>query len=690
MPTVPAVLFGISGVFQELPDAVVAIDLATKRIVSGNAAAERMFDLTPTEIVGSAFGALTLNQDSNEQIAQALGRLASPGNEDVTDRVSFLARRKDRDGLLVDATFSKFFGVTPNEPIAIAVMRPASVEPAPPEAAGLVPEIARVLLNTTDEDAALSEVARLVIPALADLCSIFILEPDLTVRQVTVAHRDSSIEQISRLIHSRYPPKISGARGTILTLLEGKPTIVNQTDDDFFAFVAPDERQRLLLRRLNIKSFMAVPLLARGHVLGAFTFSSSRPDRYRASDLSLAEALASVAALAVDGYRQHRAAQAALSQLNRAQQELAHNQKLRALGQMASGIAHDVNNSLSMILGLTELVLNRSTDFTDVEGPRGALLMIQKTAEDAGQTVRGLREFYRPVESDASMHSVDVSEIVEQAARLTRPRWRDQALARGVTIRVETYLADVPLLPGRDADLRQVMTNLIFNSVDAMSSGGIIVMRTRVDGEEIVVEVSDSGDGMTEEVRRHCLDPYFTTKGSNGSGLGLPMVMSIAERHGGRVSIDSALGVGTTVSMRLPFPRRVHQAGPVDGGGTTERDLKLLLIGFSGSLRDHISPALAGDGHNVVIADSGDAGVKLYSEGGYDAVLLDADVETSDASTVAVAIRAINPLVPIVLVESSLGAAGAPVSVSPPIDAVVVRPLTLRAVRRALAQVGLT
>ena len=269
MPTVPAVLFGISGVFQELPDAVVAIDLATKRIVSGNAAAERMFDLTPTEIVGSAFGALTLNQDSNEQIAQALGRLASPGNEDVTDRVSFLARRQDRDGLLVDATFSKFFGVTPNEPIAIAVMRPASVEPAPPEAAGLVPEIARVLLNTTDEDAALSEVARLVIPALADLCSIFILEPDLTVRQVAVAHRDSSIEQISRLIHSRYPPKISGARGTILTLLEGKPTIVNQTDDDFFAFVAPDERQRLLLRRLNIKSFMAVPLLARGHVLGA-------------------------------------------------------------------------------------------------------------------------------------------------------------------------------------------------------------------------------------------------------------------------------------------------------------------------------------------------------------------------------------------------------------------------------------
>ena len=680
----------LSGVFRELPDAVVAIDLATKRIVYGNTATERLFGLPSIEIVGQSIAALSQNRDGDERLFQALDRLAITDNDDAACRLAFLARQKDSDGLAVDVTLSKFFGASPIEPIAIAILRAAAVDPPSPETAGLLPEVARILLNATDGDTAISEVARLTIPGLADLCSVFILQEDLTVRQAAVAHRDPSVEQISRLIHSRYPPKISGARGVILTLLEGKPTIVNQTDDDFFMQIAPDERQRGLLRRLKIISFMAVPLLARGHVLGAFTFSSSRPNRYRPSDLSLAEGLASMTALAVDAYRQYRAAQAALSQLNRAQQELARNQKLRAMGQMASGIAHDVNNCLSMILGLTELLLNRGTDYTDVEGQRGALQMIQKTAEDAGQTVRGLREFYKPADKDESTRPIDVSEIVEQAARLTRPRWRDQALARGITIRVETYLADVPLILGNDGDLRQAMTNLIFNAVDALSGGGIIVIRTRVDGDQIVVEVSDTGDGMPEDVRRRAFEAYFTTKGADGSGLGLPMVAAIVDRHGGRVTIDSALGQGPNVSIRLPVPQRVHQVGPSDGGNAADRDLRLLLVGFTGLQKDHLSTALAGDGHNLVNTDSGDRGIEAFAAGGYDAVLLDADVELSSASAVAAEFRGINPFIPIILVESAQGESGAPVAVSPPIDAIVARPLTLRTVRRALTQVGLT
>ena len=274
-----------------------------------------------------------------------------------------------------------------------------------------------MLLNATDGDAAFADVARLMIPGLADLCSIFSIEEDLTVRQVAVAHRDPNIEQMSRLIHSRFPPQLSGARGLVRTLLDGKPSIVNQIDDEFLAASAPDEQQRTMLRRLKIRSIMAVPFLARGHVLGAMTFSSARPNRYQPSDLALAEGLATITALAIDAYQQRTAAQIALRDLNRAQQELGQSQKLRAMGQMTSGIAHDVNNSLSMILGLTEILMNHDADFSDVDARRTGSTI--KTAEDAVQTIRGLREFYLPVENDANKRPVDLSEVVEQVARLT-------------------------------------------------------------------------------------------------------------------------------------------------------------------------------------------------------------------------------------------------------------------------------
>jgi signal transduction histidine kinase len=678
---------GVSGVFRELPDAVVAIDLTTRRIVYENLAAEQFLRIP--HLVGQNADALSQSPDGKQSIESALGRLAVTSDDTESLTISFLAKRSGLDEIMVDATFGKYPGVRREQPLAVALIQTARLEPMTHPDVLLLPEVARVLLNATDGDAAFADVARLMIPGLADLCSIFSIEEDLAVRQVAVAHRDPNIEQLSRLIHSRFPPQVSGARGLIRTLLDGKPLIVNQIDDEFFAASAPEEQQRTMLRRLKIRSIMGVPFLARGHVLGAMTFSSARQNRYQPSDLALAEGLATITALAIDAYQQRSAAQIAVRDLNRAQQELGQSQKLRAMGQMTSGIAHDVNNSLSMILGLTEILLNRDTDFSDVEGPQGPVLMIQRTAEDAVQTIRGLREFYLPVENDANKRPVDLSEVVEQVARLTRPRWRDQALARGVTIRVENQLADVPLILGQDSDLRQALTNLIFNSVDALTTGGLIAMRTRVDGDEIVVEVSDTGEGMTDEVRRRCLDPYFTTKGNNGSGLGLPMVLTIVKRHGGNLSIESMVAQGTTVTLRLPIHRRASQSGSAGNRGAIEHELRLLLIGFAGSAGEYIGPALAGDGHAITSSPTGEDGTRTFTGAGFDAVLLDADVEATEASVVAAALRAHNPLVPIIMVESTLSEPRPAVSVSPPIDAVVARPLTLRAVRRAINQVGL-
>ncbi|HLZ09364.1 MAG TPA: ATP-binding protein [Chloroflexota bacterium] len=690
MSSVLAIPLDFPRFYGEFPESVVVIDLSTERIVYWNRAAERLFRFAESETADQPITSLT-SKEASPKLAVALRQVVSTtANRSAADQFSFLASRNDLDPILVEATLSTLAGPSPEQQLVLAVIRETPMTTSRSTATFLLSAAADILLNSADWDVALSKVAQIAVPGLADFCSVFVLEEDLTIRHVTVAHCDPVYEQLALSLQSHYLPKIGGARGLIQTLLEGKPTIINKIDDSFFSTIAPDKRKRSLVQRLKIQSFMAVPLLAREHVVGVLTFSSKLTDRYRPSDLTFAEGLASITSLAIRGYRQYRAAQAALDQVSLAQKELVQNQKLRALGQMASGIAHDVNNGLSMILGLSDLLLNRSTEFTEADGPKDVLRMIQSTAEDTGQTVRGLREFYRPEEDDATKRRLDLSEVVDQVVRLTRPRWRDQALAHGVTIRVETYLADVPLLLAQDSDLRQALTNLIFNSVDALPGGGIIILRTRVEGDDIVVEVADTGEGMSEEVRRKCLEPYFTTKGADGSGLGLPMVLSFAERHGGRMSIESKPGHGTTVAIRLPFPRRHRKTGPVDGEPkSAERDLNLLFIGFSGTVRKKVIPALARDGHTIANANSGQEGLTAFARGKFDAVVLAADLAEPDASVVAAQIRAENPLIPLILVAKAEGDAGSVLAFRPPVDATVDRPVTLRGLRRALGQVGL-
>jgi signal transduction histidine kinase len=245
----------------------------------------------------------------------------------------------------------------------------------------------------------------------------------------------------------------------------------------------------------------------------------------------------------------------ALTALRTSEQLLARTQRLSVVGTMASGIAHDFNNALMLIMGSGEILLSDAErKRLTKENAIPLLNDILTAARDASTLVRQLRKFSRSDETEEVHQPVDLNAVLEQSISLTKPKWDTQASQAGCRIQVVSDFQKIPVILGDAARLRDAVTNLIFNAVDAMSTGGTLTLRTRAEGKCVLLEVSDTGCGMPEEVRRRCFEPFFTTKGQNGTGLGLAMVHGIAQHHLGTIDIVSAPGKGSTFSLRLPVP----------------------------------------------------------------------------------------------------------------------------------------
>jgi nitrogen-specific signal transduction histidine kinase len=289
---------------------------------------------------------------------------------------------------------------------------------------------------------------------------------------------------------------------------------------------------------------------------------------------------------------------------------------------MASGIAHDINNAISPVALYTESLLERETNLS--ERARDYLTTIQRAIEDVAQTVARMREFYRQREPQLQLARVELNRLIKQVLDLTRARWNDQPQQRGIMIELKTELAaDLPDIMGAEAEIRDALTNLIFNAVDAMPEGGTLTLRTsaidsppREDGEivrHVRVEVGDSGGGMDEETRRRCLEPFFTTKGERGTGLGLAMVYGMVQRHSAELQIDSVVGKGTAVRLIFPvsapmFVSTMRLAAPHK---PTQR-LRILIVDDDPLLIKSLRDTLEGDGHLITPADGGQSGIDTF------------------------------------------------------------------------------
>jgi len=324
--------------------------------------------------------------------------------------------------------------------------------------------------------------------------------------------------------------------------------------------------------------------------------------------------------------------------------QLVQHEKLRALGQLAGGVAHDFNNTLGIILGRAQL-LQRATH----EEPllRG-LKTIEKAAFDGGETVRRIQDFAR-ARTGRDFSDVDVNAILEDAVEITRTRWKDEAELRNVKIDVEVKPGEVRNIKGNASELREVYTNLIFNAVDAMVHGGRIRLESSMDGTDTMVVISDTGQGMSEDVKARVFDPFFTTKGPNGMGLGLSVVYGIVERHGGKISVDSEVGRGTRFTVRIPAAEVSSDKPLEEGQSMSPRNARILVIDDEEDILDLVSDILTESGYTVRTAKSGPAGIEMFQAEPFDLLFCDLGMREMSGWEVVSALRSQSPSLCVVL-----------------------------------------
>ena len=482
--------------------------------------------------------------------------------------------------------------------------------------------------------------------------------------------------------------------------------------DALYASVGAGNRTHLgaATRRRTASRSISVPLRTQeGEAAGSLTVSSGRTE-FTEEDEHLLEGLAAQVAVALDNARlyertrtQADALTAALHDLKAAQAGVVQQERLRALGQMAAGVAHDLNNTLVPVVGYSELLLAGPDALSPVQ--REWLRLVHEGARDAAQVVARLKEFYRARGAEDAHTVVDPAALLRQVLALTRPKWRDEASAAGRAIGAEADLPAeaLPSVLGSAGELREVFTNLIFNAVDALPEGGAITLRARfapAPGDGCVVfEVVDTGMGMDEETRRRCLEPFFSTKESGGTGLGLAMVYGSVVRHRGTVEVESAPRDGTTVRLRLPIASTAARVALVTRPAIAVTALRILLVDDDLTVRNVVAAMLERDGHSVAHAPSGEAGIALLegTHGGagntpgdtsIDLIITDRAMPGGmSGEQMAVAAKALRADVPVILLtgfgELMIAAGERPAGV----DVVLGKPVTLAVLRRGIATV---
>jgi len=380
----------------------------------------------------------------------------------------------------------------------------------------------------------------------------------------------------------------------------------------------------------------------------------------------------------------------ALTELRQAQQQAVQQERLSALGRMANGVAHDFNNALSKMLGLTELLLTSPEKLEDTETVRGHLRLINTAVQDAAHVVRRLREFYRPRRDTEQFKSVDLNAIIEEAIALTEPKWKDEAQAKGVTIQVRTELGPLAPVFADEVELREVLANLISNAVDAMPQGGTITVRADGDTEYVTLQVSDTGVGMTEEVRRHCFEPFYSTRGGAGKGLGLATAYGIIQRHYGEIQIESELHQGTTFSIRLPVHVGQRAKPPEPRSDATPKDqLNVLVVEDEPMIRDIEAEYLASDGHRVETAADGGEGLSKFRAGHFDLVLVDRAMPEINGDQLTEAIKESKPDLPVILVTGFADVLKGEGKKPQRADMVLAKPFSQAILRQAVQKVML-
>ncbi|PXX46998.1 response regulator [Undibacterium pigrum] len=414
----------------------------------------------------------------------------------------------------------------------------------------------------------------------------------------------------------------------------------------------------------GLRALVMAPLRAESTVFGVLVVAKRQAHSFNSGECEFLRQLSEHVALAANQAQLYTALQQAYDDLRQTQQSIMQQERLRALGQMASGIAHDINNAISPVALYTESLLETEKNLS-TKG-RNYLEVISRAIDDVAATVARMREFYRQRAPQLTLSPVNVNSLVQQVIDLTRARWSDMPQQRGIVISVQTEFAlDLPDIMGVHGEIREALTNLIFNAVDAMPEGGTLTLRTSVVQDllkstkevilkQVCIDVCDTGIGMSDDTRRRCLEPFFTTKGERGTGLGLAMVYGMIERHSAHIEILTEIGKGTTMRMSFLVPTTASSVSHSPAPDIIPTQRRILVVDDDPMVLKSLRDILEIDGHSVISADGGQAGIdsfKAAHEQGdsFAVVITDLGMPYVDGRKLASSIKQLSPDTPIIM-----------------------------------------
>lgn len=520
---------------------------------------------------------------------------------------------------------------------------------------------------------------------------------DAVTNQLTVASVGEKSEPIAVALEMQENSKIAIDENGLSRCVRGE--LVYEPNGNEILYPFP---KRLVSGGLNALVF--APMLVESRVFGILIAARRKSHGFVSGECEFLKHLTEHVALATHQAQLHNALQQAYDDLRQTQQAVMQQERLKALGQMASGIAHDINNAISPVALYVESMLEKDPNLS--ERSRDYLETIQRAIDDVAQTVARMREFYRSRTPDLNLSPTYLGDLGKQVVDLTRARWYDMPQQRGIAIKLETdFASELPAIAASQSEIREALINLIFNAVDAMPEGGTLTLRTAVTNsselddtkisEKVSIEVADTGVGMNESTRTRCLEPFFTTKGERGTGLGLAMVYGVAQRHNAELEIESSLGVGTIMRLSFAVPKSTIEATTKPNiVYSVPRRLRILVVDDDPLLLKSLRDTLELDGHVVYAANGGQAGIEAYksslNDNPFAVVITDLGMPSVDGRKVANAIKALSPLTSVILLTGWGQRMVADGEMPENVDHLLSKPPKLYDLRRVLAECCLT
>jgi PAS domain S-box-containing protein len=617
-----------SAILDTALDSIITIDHEGK-VVEFNPAAERTFGYRRTDVLGRQMAELIVPPNLRDKHYRGLAHYFATGEGPVLDkRIEMPALRSDGTKFPVELAITRISAEGP--PLFTAYLRDITENKRAEQASRFLEDASKSLAALVDYESTMQKVARLAVPYFADWCAVDMVEPDGSLRRVAVAHVDLSKVELTKELNRSYPPDPDAPQGVPHILRTGKSELISEITDARLVEIVKNEELLRIMRELGLKSYLGVPLQARGKTVGAITFVAAESGRrFDAVDLAVAEELAHRAGIAMENARLY-------SEVREAD---------RRKDEFLAMLAHELRNPLAPIRNALHIMKQPTADGAVVDRVREIMeRQVQHMTRmvddllDVSRITRGKIELRREV--------VDLSSMVERTMEATRPLIED---------RHQQLTVDLPPQPVRlEADptrLEQVLANLLNNAAKYTHHEGRLWLSARLEGSELVLRVKDTGVGIAPDMLPRIFEPFVQSNrvlhhAQGGLGIGLTLVRRLVEMHGGTVTAHSeGPGQGSEFIVRLPaLPQKQPIPGPrqVGEGGEPVRaapQRRILVVDDNVDAAESLALLLRLEGHDVRVAHDGPAALAAVEADPPDLLFLDIGMPVMNGYDVAQRLR---------------------------------------------------